>query len=92
MIHTVKLVNIKSWEMRELKRNLHYFCNHGIKITFLKKVVFIHCDTTKPYQCLFNTIWNYRDKLVCNQKTMNWLCGYYPFELILKRNELTGTL
>ena len=92
MIHTVKLTNLQSWDIRYLKKALRFFIKQGIKVTFLKKVVFIHCDTSKPYQCIFNIIWNYRDNLICNQKTMDWLTGYYPFELILKRNELTATL
>ena len=82
MLHTVKLINLKPWEVSVLKGMLHYYTNHGIKITYLRKVIYIHCDTAKPYQCLLNTIWNYRDRLVCNQKTMDWLSGYYPFELL----------
>lgn len=82
MLYTVKLTNLKSWEISGLKRDLRYFTSHGIKITYRKKVAYIHCDSNKPYQCIFNIIYNYRDKLVCNQKTYNWLTNYYPFELL----------
>ena len=87
MIHTVKLVELKPYEMRALKRDLRYFITHGIKITFLKKVVYIHCDSHLPYQCIFNIMYNFRDRLHCNQKTINWLSNYYPFELIFKQDE-----
>ena len=79
MIHTVKLVDLNPWEISGLKRYLKYYTSHGIKITYRKKVAYIHCDFNKPYQCIFNIIYNYRDRLMCNQKTMNWLNGYYPF-------------
>lgn len=80
MIYTVKLVNIKPWEMRALKAYLRYFTTHGIKITYLRRVIFIHCDSNKAYCCIFNIIYNYRDRLVCNEKTKKWLSGYYPFK------------
>lgn len=78
---TVKLFNLTSWEIESLKRSLHYYTNNGVKITFLKKVVYIHCVKDKPYQGLLNIMHGfvYSGRISYNEKTAKWLSQYYPF-------------
>lgn len=78
---TVKLYNLKPWEIEHLKRVLHYYYNNGIKITFLKRVIFIHCVKDKPYQGLLNIMHGYvhTNRISYNEKTAKWLQQYYPF-------------
>jgi hypothetical protein len=82
MQYTVKLIDLSPWEINFLKRALRYYINHGIKITYLKKVVFIHCDSDKPYQGLLNVMFGFTrtNRLICNQKTSDWLSLYPPFK------------
>jgi hypothetical protein len=82
MLHTAKLIDLKPWEIIGLKRSLRYFTSHGIKVTYRKRTAYIHCDSTKPYQCIFNILYNYRNRLVCNPKAYKWLTDYYPFNLL----------
>ena len=81
MLYTVKLINLEPYEMSVLKRALGYYTRHGIKITYLKKVAYIHCDSHHPYQGLFNVIHTFvrSGRLICNVKTAQWLSGYFPF-------------
>ena len=81
MLYTVKLFDLSPYEVDRLKRALGYYVRHDIKITFLKRVVYVHCDSKHPYQGLFNIIhWYVRSgRLSCNAKTAKWLSGYYPF-------------
>ena len=86
MLYTVKIIDLDPWEIKYLKQDLGFYTRHGIKITFLKKVVYIHCDSDHPYQGLLNIMHGYvrSDRLVCNQKTKEWLSGYFPFRLTFK--------
>lgn len=80
MLYTVKIYNLKPWEIKSLERTLGYYTKHGIKITYLKKVAFVHLDSKYPYQGLLNVIHGYRDRISCNEKTTEWLSKYYPFK------------
>ena len=81
MTYTVKLFNLSPYEVNDLKYRLRYYIHHDIKITFLKRVAYVHCDSKRPYQGIFNIIhWYVRSgRLACNAKTAQWLSGYFPF-------------
>ena len=65
--------------MNSIKRRLSFFTRHGIKITYLTRVIFIHCDSHLPYQGLLNIVYGYKERLSYNEKTAKWLSKYYPF-------------
>lgn len=81
MLYTVKLHGLAPWEMKCLERTLSYFQRNGIKITYLKKVIYIHCDSNKPYQGLLNIMHSYTrsNRISYNEKTAKWLSQYFPF-------------
>lgn len=78
MIHTFKISNLSPYEMRERKRNLGFFVRHGIKITFLKRVIYVHMDTDHPYSVLLNMLTAYkrRGMVTCNEKSLKWFNIY----------------
>ena len=77
--YSFKLQNLEKWEMGQAKRHLRYFVNHGVKITYLKKVAYIHLNEDQSYSCIFNYIAGFYSsgKLQANEKSLAWLQKYY---------------
>lgn len=76
-----KLIGLKNYEVENYKRFFKYYMRRGVKVTFLKRVIFIHLDDTKTYTCIANCLYNNRRKLVCSDRSLKWLkhWNHYSF-------------
>ena len=73
--HCFKLQNLTASEMRYAKDRLAYFVRHGVKVTFLKKVVYIHLDEAQKYTAIGNLLSFFRStgRLQASEKNSAWL-------------------
>lgn len=78
MDHCIKLFNLESSDIVILKKVLSFFIKRGIKITFLKKVVFIHLNDDQTYSAIFNILYHYYyiGKMSVTKKNEEWLKQY----------------
>lgn len=71
--HCFKLHDLTAAEMNCTKKRLAYFVKHGVKVTFLKKVVYIHLGEDQKYTAIGNLLSNMADKLQVSDKNSAWL-------------------
>lgn len=77
--HCFKLYDLTEVEMAYAKDRLDFFCRQGVKMTFLKKVAFIHLDETQRYTCIFCILsfFKHRGKLKASTDNMAWAIHNY---------------
>lgn len=76
--HCFKLYNLTGSQMRRTKNSLGYLTRHGVKVTFLKKVIYIHLDDSQTYSAIFNMFAYFMaiGKFQCNERNLKWLQRY----------------
>ena len=77
--YSFKLHDLTEQEMNQAKRHLGRFQKYGVKMTFLKKVAYIHLDDDQKYVCIFNYMSRFKSsgKLQANEKSLEWLKSWY---------------
>ena len=78
MDHCFKLSELTGIEMRYLKRQLAFFVRHGVKITFLRRVIYIHLGDHQNYCAIFNILHAFigSGRLHCNEASRKWMQKY----------------
>jgi hypothetical protein len=76
--HCFKLYNLTPSEMRQTEKRLAYFIRHGVKVTALRRVIYIHLDDSQTYSGVFNMLHYFiaSGRLHCNEKSQKWLQRY----------------
>ena len=76
--HCYKLHGLTDSEMRRAKRHLAFFVRHGVKITFLRRVIYIHLGDHQNYCAIFNYMHAFiaSGRLHCNDKNRAWMQKY----------------
>ena len=72
-VHHYKVYDLKPCEMKHLKDILRYFVKHGVKITFLTKVMYVHLKDDQLYSAIANVLHGYKSRLIAKQEDLEWL-------------------
>ena len=75
MVHCFKLYNLTSSEMNRTNKRLAYFVRNGVKVTSLKKVIYIHLSEDQKYSAIGNMFAYFiaTGKFHASDKNMKWL-------------------
>ena len=75
-----KIQGLTDFSMRRLTDTTKVFAGYGVRMTFLRKVAYIHMNDRQRYCALFNILWYYYSigQLKCSEKTLEWAKKWHP--------------
>ena len=75
-----KIHDLSDAGMHRLKDRMAGYVRHGVRMTFLRRVAYIHMNDAQRFCGLFNALCYYNDKdmLTASEKSLAWAKKWHP--------------
>ena len=78
--HCFKLQQLTAGEMNAVKYTMRFFTKRGVKVTYLRRVVYIHLQEDQKYTVIGIMLTRYHraNKLQASAANMAWINKWHP--------------